>query len=468
MGGAASIPLSRGARRIKQINVGAKRNNTACTFIEDVSWVPQNIHLNLVFDINKTIILEDATGGKNEEHILNEILAEYTWGEVGGSGEWHPLQSPGPVPFSPKSATQPLTYGDFVLSMHPDPPADAKGHRDRIALRKAKATRDHLKGSFTSSGMPGHPFRSEIQRMKNALQASPRAKLERDGPPPPRLLQSFLCCLASLRLGGVPFSLQFRTFGGDLPRLVPELDQFCSGEHPLCREIAASVAGTQNTGGSVDGVLRRLRMDGSHGSPDYRLHLDGSGFHGTFLRGQLTRQSDDQSCAGQKIALVLGTLDIDEARHRLKNSSVGSHSQPGKNVPQEILHSLEDIHSFLQQGSREPPREGSRMTLGLRDHWEPWRKSGEHPEWGKLCPLDIPPSRDPRLHFHTVFFDDNVKKDSAHIIDARDVTTGKPIAFSTVMGVNLIRAEPYEALLGSSNFFLGKIKKSVEFCGKLV
>ena len=37
--------------------------------------------LELVFDINKTILIDDPSGGKDEYKLLNEILSENAWGK---------------------------------------------------------------------------------------------------------------------------------------------------------------------------------------------------------------------------------------------------------------------------------------------------------------------------------------------------------------------------------------------------
>lgn len=49
--------------------------------------------LDLVFDINKTIVLEDPAGGKDVRALLNEFISELAWGRVlddgdGGDQAW--------------------------------------------------------------------------------------------------------------------------------------------------------------------------------------------------------------------------------------------------------------------------------------------------------------------------------------------------------------------------------------------
>jgi hypothetical protein len=50
----------------------------------------QHPRLDLVFDINKTILLEDPAGGKGVRALLNEVVSELAWGRVvaGGVPRW--------------------------------------------------------------------------------------------------------------------------------------------------------------------------------------------------------------------------------------------------------------------------------------------------------------------------------------------------------------------------------------------
>lgn len=47
---------------------------------ESLKQKMQNLKLILAFDINKTLIIDDKSGGKNEKDCLNTIISEVTWG----------------------------------------------------------------------------------------------------------------------------------------------------------------------------------------------------------------------------------------------------------------------------------------------------------------------------------------------------------------------------------------------------
>lgn len=62
--------------------------------------------LELVFDINKTILIDDPAGGKSEFKLLNEIISENAWGK-----DDFIIQIRGMVPaFGLTSLSRPLTH----------------------------------------------------------------------------------------------------------------------------------------------------------------------------------------------------------------------------------------------------------------------------------------------------------------------------------------------------------------------
>lgn len=55
-----------------------------------------------------------------------------------------------------------------------------------------------------------------------------------------------------------------------------------------------------------------------------------------------------------------------------------------------------------------------------------------------------------------LFFDDNIERDRAHIVDARDLETGRPLPFAGgrggTQGRQLIKVEPWESILDLQYF----------------
>ena len=51
-----------------------------------------------------------------------------------------------------------------------------------------------------------------------------------------------------------------------------------------------------------------------------------------------------------------------------------------------------------------------------------------------------------------VFVDDHVEDDHAHIVDVRNVSDGSCVAFEAAIGINMLRAHPYDAILDRDYF----------------
>lgn len=51
------------------------------------------------------------------------------------------------------------------------------------------------------------------------------------------------------------------------------------------------------------------------------------------------------------------------------------------------------------------------------------------------------------LQLNQVFFDDNIERDRAHIVDVRDARTYEPVPFGVSQGRYLRRVDPYQAIL---------------------
>ncbi|CAN0231183.1 unnamed protein product [Discosporangium mesarthrocarpum] len=94
---------------------------------------------------------------------------------------------------------------------------------------------------------------------------------------------------------------------------------------------------------------------------------------------------------------------------------------------------------------------GSQRTLALRDFYPYWRSMLEAPEGGKVLP--VPKEGGARTVF-PVMFDDNIGRPGgslgAHIVDVRDVSTGRAVPFEEAWGAgHLVRADPLPTLVPS-------------------
>eukprot|EP01046_Picozoa_sp_COSAG06_P023303 COSAG06_NODE_1844_length_8232_cov_8.488872_2_plen_90_part_00 len=53
---------------------------------------------------------------------------------------------------------------------------------------------------------------------------------------------------------------------------------------------------------------------------------------------------------------------------------------------------------------------------------------------------------------HHIFFDDNIERTYAHIVDCRDAASGEAVPFEISAGLYLVRAEPVLAIQERSYF----------------
>ena len=53
---------------------------------------------------------------------------------------------------------------------------------------------------------------------------------------------------------------------------------------------------------------------------------------------------------------------------------------------------------------------------------------------------------------HSIFFDDNVERTHAHIVDIRDAASGETVRFEKARGLYLVRAEPVRSILDRDYF----------------
>lgn len=60
-----------------------------------------------------------------------------------------------------------------------------------------------------------------------------------------------------------------------------------------------------------------------------------------------------------------------------------------------------------------------------------------------------------------MFFDDNIERDRAHIIDVRDIDTFDPISFQDALNRVMVRVEPYEAIM-NEDYFIEQFNKIIQ------
>ncbi len=371
-------------------------------------------HLSLVFDINKTILLDDPAGGKDVHALLNEAVSELAYGRCRNNpsswvaDESLPLHVGPPPP--PAASSSLLSYSTFVHQAYPDTIGGD--------LKRLKKQRDDLKGAFTLPGQPGARFASEVTALEQALRLPPThspgllAGAGLEGRTRVSILPAFFHFLQRLQQRGEGFALQFRTFGDDLPRVIQEYNAFVRGQHPLFVGQGLEVSD------EVDHALD--------------LENDKESF------GCMYRDAEGPP------VLILGTFHPPDSRDGVEDMK----------KEHRVVEGIPAIHAFvLQRQASERP------TLAVRDYWPWWRGNLEAAEAGKL--VTVPPLKREGGWF-TVVLDDNIEHERAHIVDLRCAETGAVVPFARGVGHgHLVRAEPYLAIRDPENYFWECVQASL-------
>ena len=430
----------------------------------------KSYHLVLVFDINKTILMDDKAGGKTSREVLNEILSDLAWGEEvlvenlqqrsnDGDTKWIPRSDLPLSPTPPKTQNKNpnlMNYADYIHKKYPDN-LQMKG--DKKALQTRKKLRDSLKGSFTNPGQPGdsEPYLHALEKLQNGLLLSTyikngytqslnsilsesgllkekiKSKNENTNNSDEslidlsglqvRLLPAFFCLLQQLANEKWSFSLQLRTFGTDLEDVLKEFNAFCLGRHPYYPGYSLN----DETGYDYTVKIGQSPSTNKNTKVD-----DDKNYYGTFYRGE-----------EGILTLTLGSLDqsqfVNNDEHQKKMLQL---VRDGISTSLSRSHTLligdQRIHSYIKEQETSDKR-----TLALRDYWPFWRNNLETASCGKMVffessdiikrannknnnlsrlkQQDGQNNENIEKNRLVLIFDDNVEYHDAHIIDAREI-----------------------------------------------
>lgn len=395
----------------------------------------------LHFDLNRTVLMSDAAGGRTMENTVDYLLSECTWGVVNPEkpSEWLCVSSASSIePPAAKEGQTLISYKQFVDDAHPYVSlATAAGDIDEIKKlnKAAKKKRTALQSAFTGGeDAPGRKVRASFEEVMRKLHFPEGA--QRDAAkklaatmPQSRLQEAwsegryyllpsflhFLSFLASPKVESeVDVKLVFRTFGDDIVEVARELDLLVDGKHPV----------------------------GLPALPEkFRLSLEPSARRvGTFYR-------DGFDANGT--ALAVGTLTKVPFSSKL--------AEEGEKAPNnfyaaeravEVVRGFSSINETLQGMLK------GASTLALRDYWEWWSAHAEDGQYGKLLLVDE------KAADVAVFFDDHIEAHHAHIVDVRDARSGEPVPFESSRGKFLQRVEPFAAIT-DPNYFTALFDKYV-------
>ncbi|CAH0489049.1 unnamed protein product [Peronospora farinosa] len=404
----------------------------------------------LHFDLNRTILMSDAAGGRTMENTVNYLLSECTWGYV------NPLAPFEWVCVSDTSSIEPpvtnntnglslISYKKYVDNAYPyqniATAKDSDIDQIKTVNKVAKQKRTALQSAFTcGDNAPGFRVRQSFQDVMEKLhfphgKQREAAKQLASTMPKSRLheawsqgryylLPSFLQFLSYLTSSKVMqkelnVKLVFRTFGDDIVEVARELDLLVDGHHPI----------------------------GLPALPDhFRLKIEPSArCIATFYRDGLEADGT---------VLALGTLTKVPFSTKLAEEGASApnnfYAASDQNV--KVIRGFQSIQETLEGMLK------GASILALRDYWEWWSAHAENGQYGKLLLIDE--EKAVMNGDIAVFFDDHIEANHSHIVDVRDVRSGASVDFEKSYGKYLQRVEPVAAIT-DPNYFISLFEKYV-------
>ena len=196
--------------------------------------------LILHFDVNKTIIISDASCGISTKTMLKNLLTECIWGTLSQSAITKPKE-------------ERVLVDWILLSKEPTslpPIANAISFSEFLEFHTSieRMKRKQLKADFFDTigkGLYHHVDELEThlkypESMKNIFENQNENQTNESINSQPYLsdgyyhiLPSFFHLILSLKQQNINFKIVFRTFGSDIPNIANEYNLFCENKHIL-------------------------------------------------------------------------------------------------------------------------------------------------------------------------------------------------------------------------------------------
>ncbi|KAL6076129.1 DM10 domain-containing protein [Balamuthia mandrillaris] len=384
--------------------------------------------LVLHFDVNKTLLMADAAEGKDLDQCLNNFLADTCFGRVvEEDGEqkryrWEAVSDEPKVGPAPPGL---LSYFHFV---------------EKHATNKQQ--HKQMRDTFTHIGQPGRKYSSFLLRLKQKLLLKPQKEQEREEEEEEEeqryhvIVPSFYRLLRHLKETERSFTLVFRTFGEDLPKLQKEFNAFCEGQ-----------------AGIYPGI------------DEYRITDESKG---CFFRN---------GPKSQDTHLILGTWEpVPDIQLGLQFYHEGDEKEDDEGR-RKVLTGFRSVWELTNDPSVK--------ILAFRDYYRWWAMMGEKHWSGKPFVLHQNKKTQKALLVeaetkrgeegeetavgdlvHHIFFDDNVwipgyQEKGNNIVDIRDLETGETICPIESLDVHIVRVEPMLAIQ-DENYFITCLEKCEE------
>eukprot|EP01127_Copromyxa_protea_P002258 TRINITY_DN1214_c0_g1_i6.p1 TRINITY_DN1214_c0_g1~~TRINITY_DN1214_c0_g1_i6.p1 ORF type:complete len:385 (-),score=68.20 TRINITY_DN1214_c0_g1_i6:28-1182(-) len=357
----------------------------------------------LVFDINRTILIEDKAAGKTRKEEICSVLASCCHGRIVNNC-WQPNLAH-PVQYTPQP--EHVSYYHYVQEhLYPFPRSYPEGtttqEKHKVISQIKDDRRDLLKQFFKL----GHPGTGWIEEYHKLVQAT-------EQPEGFTLLPSFYETVSHFRREGQPISLCFRTFGEDLKYVRKEWNSFCSGGHPDFPQFN-----------------------------DEHLILSEKNMGAFYRRGP---NSDD-------CYLIMGTI---------KQPKISEDMTFYEDQDLEIYHGFQEIDRLFQSKYKR------QEIFAVRDYYPWWASQGERSDSGKLLFVGDESENPHSSRVRQFFFDDNLwvenyQKRNQFIVDIREAGTGNTHPnIERLLGSSCFQAQPLYAI-SQRKYFVDLITKTQE------
>lgn len=394
------------------------------------SMAPMILHV----DVNKSIIISDMIMNKSVEYTIREVIANQFWGHVvAKEGVEEPVwvwdgRGASPLPSEAPIPTPSAGSGASVVDTNGTDTAKTKDARvsylafcrkkikDKQLSRLATRSFD-LAGDAECKKQMNDTAEAVIEKMTIAAKERTDELTENTGLQGEwRLIfPSFFRKVAHMQQRGCKFSIFFRSFGSDLPRIRIEWNAFCEMRHPLYNHYLEGIGPMD---GSVDGVPdRRL------GEED--LHTMYRDKEGTLLALNVMTNGNWEG-EWDQWARSENATDTRDGRNYFKENGL------------RILNGYNKIRGWMRQQVRK-----GRSQL-IRDDFAWWHWNSEVSSCGKAM-VGI-------KDVSQIFFDDNIGADGLRIVDARCAKTFESVDQILQPGMCCVRVDTLRAMLTEDYF----------------
>ena len=432
------------------------------------------------FDINKTILMSDIASGRSIKETMNAILSECVWGVVDLASkpfeertieDWkmHPDQNPFhtfiPPPVN-KEGEEFMTLGTFL--------------EDHTAVPKSEQRT--FKRNFTKKGFIGETFADSCEQLERHLTIDKEAMegissmLQKSDTHSAvatllqggyyHLLPSFFKLVESLnekkQKGLLDFRILFRTYGHDISNVVAEHNLYCSGEHPLFSRSRVPLAAADDSipsnysyppippSETLD--MRWLAMRKEHQGKLVRVAVDEAS---VVLSSSIAGRALSDSIETDTCACYWSNISEREQWEQgvilqcknNKNISGSGDIRGARAIQKVILGDWLGLPGFTDSDDLSPlnNKKDFSYVAAVQDDFHWWFNRGEADEQGKL--FMVQREGQGQTEIVQVFFDDNIERDRAHIVDVRDAFTFEPVAFAEAVSKGMLRrVEPLMAI----------------------